>query len=113
MKKYFKSLNWKIYNLPQNLKERGIDDVDKLPNFHFREDGLKMWAAVEEFVQTILAIYYNSDDDIQKVVISKLYFLAVIMVYHPFPLIHPPPLTRYLQSGAAYHVLNLIGSVFA
>ena len=67
MKKYYKDISWATYNLPQNLKRRGIDVVDKLPNFHYRDDSLKLWAAIKEFVTKILAIYYSSADDIVKV----------------------------------------------
>lgn len=65
MKNYYKTSSWATYNLPQVLKERGVDDVEKLPNFHYREDALKLWAAIEEFVKEILAIYYHSDDAIK------------------------------------------------
>ena len=74
MKKYYKSSSWATYNLPQTLKERGVDEVEKLPNFHYREDALKLWAAIEEFVKEILAIYYDSDDAV-KMVINIVYFL--------------------------------------
>ena len=49
------------------LKERGVDDEKKLPNFHYREDALKLWAAIEEFVKDILSVYYHSDDAVKKV----------------------------------------------
>ena len=68
MKKYYKASSWATYNLPQALKERGVDDVEKLPNFHYREDALKLWTAIEEFVKEILAIYYHSDDAIKMVI---------------------------------------------
>ena len=67
MQKYYKNMSWTTYNLPQALKKRGIDVVDKLPNFHYRDDSLKLWTAIEEFVNQILAIYYHSDGDIIEV----------------------------------------------
>lgn len=72
MKKYYKYASWTTYNLPQVLKERGVDDVEKLPNFHYREDALKLWAAIEEFVKEILTLYYHSDDNIKTVMRTKL-----------------------------------------
>ena len=68
MKNYYKASSWATYNLPQALKERGVDDVEKLPNFYYREDALKLWTAIEEFVKEILAIYYHSDDAIKMVI---------------------------------------------
>ena len=67
MKKYYKTNSWETYNLPQILKERGVEDPERLPNFHYREDALSLWGAIEEFVEQILAIYYQSDDHINKV----------------------------------------------
>ena len=55
------------YNLPQALKKRGLDEADKLPNFYYRDDSLKLWAAIGKFVNDILAIYYRSDDNVVKV----------------------------------------------
>ena len=67
MKLYYKSTSWATYDLPQALKKRGVDEVNKLPNFHYREDALKLWTAIEEFLKEILPIYYPSDDVIKKV----------------------------------------------
>ena len=75
MQKYYKNISWETYNLPQALKKRGIDVVDKLPNFYYRDDSLKLWKAIEEFVKQILAIYYRSDDDIKRV--SPLWLMFV------------------------------------
>ena len=60
MQKYYKNISWETYNLPQALKKRGIDVVDKLPNFYYRDDSLKLWTAIEGFVKQILDIYYRS-----------------------------------------------------
>ena len=75
MQKYYKNISWETYNLPQALKKRGIDVVDKLPNFYYRDDSLKLWKAIEEFVKQILAIYYRSDDNIKEV--SPLWLMFV------------------------------------
>ena len=80
MQKYYKNISWETYNLPQALKKRGIDVVEKLPNFYYRDDSLKLWTAIEEFVKQILAIYYRSDDDIKEV--SPLWLMFVF--YYQF-----------------------------
>ena len=67
MKKYYKNLNWSSYDLPEVLKERGILDANKLPGFHYRDDALRLWQAINEFITDILSIYYHSDNDIQMV----------------------------------------------
>ena len=67
MKKYYKTINWSSYDLPKVLKDRGVDDSDKLPGFHYRDDALRLWHAIKEYITKILSIYYHSDEDIQKV----------------------------------------------
>lgn len=86
MQKYYKNISWETYNLPQALKKRGIDVVDKLPNFYYRDDSLKLWTAIEEFVKQILAIYYRSDDDIKEV--SPLWLMFVF--YYEFKIFLSP-----------------------
>ena len=71
MKKYYKNLNWSSYDLPEVLKERGVLDANKLPGFHYRDDALRLWQAINEFITDILSIYYHSDNDIQMV--SKVF----------------------------------------
>ena len=67
MKKYFRTLNLSSYDLPQVLKDRGVDDPVKLPHFYYRDDALKLWDAIKDFVSEIVSIYYQSDEDIQEV----------------------------------------------
>ena len=54
------------YNLPKNLKKRGVDDPSKLPAYYYRDDGLALWEAIEKFVREIVGIFYKSDDDVEK-----------------------------------------------
>lgn len=67
MKKYYKTVNLSSYDLPEVLKERGVDDPEKLPGFHYRDDALRLWNAIKEYISKILSIYYQSDEDIEKV----------------------------------------------
>ena len=67
MQKYYKSLTWSSYDLPEVLKERGVHEHDKLPGFHYRDDALKLWFIIKEYIVDILQIYYHSDEDVSKV----------------------------------------------
>lgn len=67
MKKYYKNVSWSSYDLPKVLKEKGLDDPEKLPGFHYRDDALRLWQAIKDYVTRILTIYYNSDENIKKV----------------------------------------------
>ncbi|KAM9044800.1 LOW QUALITY PROTEIN: hydroperoxide isomerase ALOXE3 [Megaptera novaeangliae] len=49
--------------LPDSLRARGVLDI---PNYHYRDDGLKTWVAIESFVSEILGYYYPSDASVQQ-----------------------------------------------
>lgn len=66
MKKHYKSLMWTSYDLPGVLEERGVLDKDKLPGFHYRDDALRLWQIIKEYIADILNIYYHSDKDVEK-----------------------------------------------
>lgn len=40
MKKYYKNMKWLLYDLLNVLKERGVDDLDKLFGFYYCDDVL-------------------------------------------------------------------------
>ena len=72
MKKHYKSMNWASYDLPRVLEERGVLDEDKLPGFYYRDDALRLWQVIKEYITDILNIYYHSDKDVKKVGLSLL-----------------------------------------
>jgi arachidonate 5-lipoxygenase len=52
------------YDLAADLARRGVDDPGRLPNFHYRDDALKLWSAIEEFVTAVVRTFYASDRDV-------------------------------------------------
>ena len=82
MKKYYKTMSWSSYDLPKVLEERGVHDAKKLPGFHYRDDALKLWQAIREYIKDILIIYYHSDEKVQSV--SKLpYSFSFLLNLNP------------------------------
>lgn len=56
------SIHWS--NIKRNIQERGVGDREKLPHYYYRDDGLKIWNAFEEFVCSIIDAFYSSDEDV-------------------------------------------------
>ena len=53
-------------NIKRNLKERGVDNPDKLPNYFYRDDGVRLWDAIEAYVRSILDLFYTDDKEVQE-----------------------------------------------
>ncbi|XP_061839873.1 hydroperoxide isomerase ALOXE3-like [Nerophis lumbriciformis] len=49
--------------IPDDIKERDMQDV---PNYYYKDDGLKIWNIMYKFVQKVLEYYYKSDDDVLR-----------------------------------------------
>ncbi|XP_078524607.1 hydroperoxide isomerase ALOXE3-like isoform X1 [Lissotriton helveticus] len=62
MSREMESVTYTSMCIADNLKFRG---VDSLPNFYYRDDGLKIWSATERYVSSIVDFYYKSDESIQ------------------------------------------------
>ena len=61
----YKVYNVQGANVKWNTKERGVDDPTLLPNYHYRDDGILIWNAIESYVTEIIGIFYKSDDDVK------------------------------------------------
>jgi len=58
--------NFSKFALPKNLRQRGVDDRSVLRDFPYRDDGLLVWKALEEYVSQYVGIYYKSNRDIRE-----------------------------------------------
>ncbi|KAG7251852.1 hypothetical protein CRUP_011871, partial [Coryphaenoides rupestris] len=47
--------------LPESIAARGLRSV---PNFYYREDGVKLWTIIHSFVKGMVESYYPSDEDV-------------------------------------------------
>lgn len=52
--------------LPQQLKQRGVDDADRLPVYPYRDDSILIWDAIHDWVENYLQIYYADDAAVQQ-----------------------------------------------
>lgn len=48
--------------LPHTFENR---EVDSLPDYPYRDDALKIWDAIHQWVSDYLSIYYKNDDDVK------------------------------------------------
>lgn len=58
--------NFSKFALPTNLRQRGVDNSYTLPDFPYRDDGLLIWNALEDYVSRYIEIYYKSNRDIRE-----------------------------------------------
>ena len=40
-------------------------DSDKLPQFYYRDDALRIWEAIQSFTTEIAALHYRDDEDVE------------------------------------------------
>uniref|UniRef100_A0A3P9CVL9 Hydroperoxide isomerase ALOXE3-like n=1 Tax=Maylandia zebra TaxID=106582 RepID=A0A3P9CVL9_9CICH len=63
LKRSVSSMTYSSLCMPDNIAERGLEAV---PNFYYRDDGLKVWDIIHRFVQGMLGYYYKSDSEVQQ-----------------------------------------------
>lgn len=52
------------FALPTELKNRGVDDVERLPHYPYRDDGMLLWNAIHKFVSGFVGCYYKTPENI-------------------------------------------------
>uniref|UniRef100_A0A3B3XTB0 Lipoxygenase domain-containing protein n=1 Tax=Poecilia mexicana TaxID=48701 RepID=A0A3B3XTB0_9TELE len=63
LRKALSSMTYRSLCLPDDISDRGLEDV---PNFFYRDDGLKLWDIIHSFVKGILQYYYQSNQMVQE-----------------------------------------------
>ncbi|XP_023262819.1 hydroperoxide isomerase ALOXE3-like [Seriola lalandi dorsalis] len=63
MRRALSEMTYSSLCLPENITARGLESI---PNFYYRDDGLKLWNIINSFVTAIVEYYYPSDSDVQK-----------------------------------------------
>ena len=53
-------------NLKKDLKKRGCDNKNELPYYPYRDDGMLVWNAMEEYVTDVVNMHYKTDADIMN-----------------------------------------------
>nr|XP_056719157.1 polyunsaturated fatty acid lipoxygenase ALOX15B-like [Euleptes europaea] len=63
LKKALENLTYTDLCLPDNIEARG---VSLLQHYYYRDDGLKIWDAIESFVAGIVELYYTNNLAVQR-----------------------------------------------
>ncbi|XP_029020127.1 hydroperoxide isomerase ALOXE3-like [Betta splendens] len=63
LKRSLSSMTYSSLCLPEDIAERGLEAV---PNFYYKDDGLRLWEIIHRFVEGIIGHYYKSDTDVEK-----------------------------------------------
>ncbi|XP_070781616.1 hydroperoxide isomerase ALOXE3-like [Enoplosus armatus] len=63
MRRALSEITYSSCCLPENITARGLESI---PNFYYRDDGLKLWSIISSFVKAVVEYYYPSDGDVRK-----------------------------------------------
>jgi len=48
--------------LPEDLKNRGLDDTNVLPGYNYREDGMLLYTAIQKYAKAYVDLYYINEN---------------------------------------------------
>lgn len=57
------SVHWT--NIVRCANQRGVDSQELLPGYHYRDDGVKIWNALEKFAREIINEFYKTDEEVK------------------------------------------------
>nr|XP_018669787.2 arachidonate 5-lipoxygenase isoform X1 [Ciona intestinalis] len=60
----FKTFDISQLDIPSMIRKNGTDDCGDLPNYHYRDDAIKIWNVIQDYVSDVIRYYYWSDKDI-------------------------------------------------
>ncbi|XP_062267016.1 hydroperoxide isomerase ALOXE3-like isoform X2 [Platichthys flesus] len=63
MRRSLREITYSSVCLPENIAARGLESI---PNYYYRDDGLKLWSIINSFVRAAVEYYYPSDADVSK-----------------------------------------------
>ncbi|XP_053789136.1 polyunsaturated fatty acid lipoxygenase ALOX8-like [Vidua chalybeata] len=57
------ALTFRELCVPDDVAERGVGDI---PGYHYRDDALDIWGAIESYVEGIVALFYAEDSEVAE-----------------------------------------------
>ncbi|XP_055080638.1 polyunsaturated fatty acid lipoxygenase ALOX15B-like [Periophthalmus magnuspinnatus] len=62
LKRSLSTLTYSSLCMPEDITERGVESV---PNYYYRDDGLRLWDIIHRFVKGVIHHYYKTDQEVQ------------------------------------------------
>ena len=62
----YRDFDFSRYIPSVDFAARGVDDPDKLPGFHYRDDALALWDIDLHYVERMMGLFYESDEDVRQ-----------------------------------------------
>ena len=60
--------------------------MSDIPNYHYRDDGLKLWSAISIYVADVIDVFFENDIDVKEDVelqewVSEISRYKIIMIF--------------------------------
>jgi arachidonate 15-lipoxygenase len=52
------------WNPRQEMERRGVLDRERLPGYHYRDDAIRLFDAIGDYVGDLIGVFYRGDDDV-------------------------------------------------
>ncbi|XP_034959410.1 polyunsaturated fatty acid 5-lipoxygenase [Zootoca vivipara] len=62
LQRAMKHLTYSSLCFPEEIKARGMESTEEIPYYFYRDDGIKVWEAIQSFVTDVVDIYYDSEE---------------------------------------------------
>jgi hypothetical protein len=80
MKREYSKWDFSLCDLPADLAARGVDDATKLPDYHYREDGLALWKTIGKYVSSVIDYWYPGNDKVVADVELQAWFAELAAI---------------------------------
>ena len=61
IKRAYTAYSVHLTNIVRSLDRRGVNNPEELPGYYYRDDGLKVWGALKEYVGKVIRHFYAND----------------------------------------------------
>ncbi|KAJ0055885.1 hypothetical protein NL108_014271 [Boleophthalmus pectinirostris] len=74
LQKGLSSLTYSSLCIRDDITDRGVQSV---PNYYYRDDGLRLWDIIHRFVKGVINHYYKNDKEVQDDSVLQAYIMDI------------------------------------